>query len=96
MPIGLAGDHVVTALLYLRDPDGNGVELYVDTSDVRTKRHWTPLSSSRGVDPCRSDQRNRAGVAAGPGGVLSGGENWTEIGANLALLQMSRKNIPAC
>jgi catechol 2,3-dioxygenase len=27
-------DHVVSQSLYLRDPDGNGVELYVDTSDV--------------------------------------------------------------
>ena len=27
-------DHEVTASLYLEDPDGNGVELYVDTSDV--------------------------------------------------------------
>lgn len=27
-------DHTVTDSLYLRDPDGNGVELYVDVSDV--------------------------------------------------------------
>jgi len=27
-------DHNVSNSLYLRDPDGNGVELYVDTSDV--------------------------------------------------------------
>ena len=27
-------DHNVTCSLYLRDPDGNGLELYVDTSDV--------------------------------------------------------------
>ncbi len=27
-------DHVVTKSLYLTDPDGNGLELYVDTSDV--------------------------------------------------------------
>ena len=27
-------DHTVSQALYLRDPDGNGVELYVDTSDV--------------------------------------------------------------
>ena len=26
-------DHTVSASLYLTDPDGNGVELYVDTSD---------------------------------------------------------------
>jgi len=27
-------DHTVSQSLYLRDPDGNGVELYVDGSDV--------------------------------------------------------------
>ncbi len=27
-------DHGVTASLYLSDPDGNGIEVYVDTSDV--------------------------------------------------------------
>lgn len=27
-------DHEVTQSLYFEDPDGNGVELYVDTSDV--------------------------------------------------------------
>jgi catechol 2,3-dioxygenase len=27
-------DHEVTKSLYLQDPDGNGVELYVDSSDV--------------------------------------------------------------
>ncbi len=27
-------DHNVTESLYLRDPDGNGIELYVDTSDA--------------------------------------------------------------
>lgn len=27
-------DHVVSQAIYIRDPDGNGVELYVDGSDV--------------------------------------------------------------
>lgn len=27
-------DHEVTQSLYFRDPDGNGIEVYVDTSDV--------------------------------------------------------------
>ncbi|MBV9994115.1 MAG: VOC family protein [Caulobacteraceae bacterium] len=30
-------DHEVTKSLYLEDPDGNGVELYVDVSDVWRK-----------------------------------------------------------
>lgn len=29
-----AADHEVTKSLYLSDPDGNGVELYVDVSDI--------------------------------------------------------------
>ncbi|OAI44083.1 hypothetical protein AYO38_02320 [bacterium SCGC AG-212-C10] len=31
-------DHVVSQSLYLRDPDGNGIELYVDGSDVWKER----------------------------------------------------------
>jgi catechol 2,3-dioxygenase len=27
-------DHTVSESIYLNDPDGNGIELYVDTSDV--------------------------------------------------------------
>jgi catechol 2,3-dioxygenase len=27
-------DHTVTRSIYVRDPDGNGIELYVDASDV--------------------------------------------------------------
>src|SRR5579862_2151795 len=32
--VSYTADHTVTLSLYLRDPDGNGIELYVDTSDV--------------------------------------------------------------
>ena len=31
-------DHEVTKSLYLRDPDGNGIELYIDASDVWRKQ----------------------------------------------------------
>ncbi len=34
VPIDRLADHNVSASIYLRDPDGNGLELYVDTSDV--------------------------------------------------------------
>ena len=34
VPIELIADHTVSQSIYVRDPDGNGVELYVDTSDV--------------------------------------------------------------
>jgi len=38
--ISYSADHTVTLSLYLRDPDGNGIELYVDTSDVwKTNPH---------------------------------------------------------
>ena len=34
VPIELVADHTVSQSIYVRDPDGNGVELYVDTSDI--------------------------------------------------------------
>jgi catechol 2,3-dioxygenase len=34
VPIDMVADHTVSQSVYVRDPDGNGVELYVDTSDV--------------------------------------------------------------
>jgi catechol 2,3-dioxygenase len=34
VPIDAMVDHSVTDSLYFRDPDGNGLELYVDTSDA--------------------------------------------------------------
>jgi catechol 2,3-dioxygenase len=34
IPVDLVADHIVSQSVYVRDPDGNGVELYVDTSDV--------------------------------------------------------------
>lgn len=34
MKIGLVADHNVSQSIYVSDPDGNQVELYVDGSDV--------------------------------------------------------------
>jgi catechol 2,3-dioxygenase len=34
VPIEMVADHTVTQSVYVRDPDGNGVELYADASDV--------------------------------------------------------------
>jgi len=34
VPIDAIEDHAVAQSIYLRDPDGNAVEVYVDTSDV--------------------------------------------------------------
>jgi catechol 2,3-dioxygenase len=44
IPLDGASDHGVSEALYLRDPDGNGVELYWD----RPKEVW-PRSSDGGV-----------------------------------------------
>ncbi len=38
IPIGGMSDHTVSQSLYLQDPDGNEVELYVDNPDVDWKR----------------------------------------------------------
>jgi len=40
-----ASDHGVSEALYLRDPDGNGVELYWD----RPREEWPPPESGDGV-----------------------------------------------
>ena|SRR5579871_3635758 len=34
VPIEAVSDHTVSHSIYVRDPDGNGVELYVDASDI--------------------------------------------------------------
>jgi catechol 2,3-dioxygenase len=34
VPIEMIADHTVTQSIYCRDPDGNGIELYIDCSDV--------------------------------------------------------------
>lgn len=33
-------DHGISKALYVEDPDGNGVELYVDTREQRDLEHW--------------------------------------------------------
>ena len=45
IPIAGATDHGVSEAVYLRDPDGNGVELYRD----RPKEEWPRPSSGDGV-----------------------------------------------
>ena len=41
-PLDGMSDHLVSQSLYLRDPDGNEVELFVDDPDIdwRTDRRW--------------------------------------------------------
>ena len=45
IPLTGATDHGVSEALYLRDPDDNGVELYVD----RPKEEWPRASDGEGV-----------------------------------------------
>lgn len=46
IPLSGASDHGVSEALYLSDPDGNGVELYVD----RPEEEWPrPADGNRGV-----------------------------------------------
>ncbi|MEP6976687.1 MAG: VOC family protein [Thermoleophilia bacterium] len=45
IPLEGATDHGVSEALYLRDPDDNGVELYVD----RPKEDWPSASEGEGV-----------------------------------------------
>lgn len=45
IPLDGAADHGVSEALYLRDPDGNGVELYWD----RPKEQW-PRTKDGGID----------------------------------------------
>ena len=39
VPISGMSDHTVTQSLYLHDPDGNEIELYVDAPDIDWKRN---------------------------------------------------------
>ncbi len=39
LPLDGAADHAVSEAVYLRDPDGNGIELYVD----RSREEWPVL-----------------------------------------------------
>jgi catechol 2,3-dioxygenase len=51
-PIGSAADHGATVSVYLRDPDGNGIELYCD----RPRSEWfdpqsRPVLKADAFDP---------------------------------------------
>jgi len=42
-------DHGISKALYFSDPDGNGLELYVDTRDERDESEWS--GQNRRFDP---------------------------------------------
>jgi catechol 2,3-dioxygenase len=51
VPLDGASDHGVSAALYLRDPDGNGVELYVDRpAEQWPRRNGTLAMVTRPLD----------------------------------------------
>lgn len=37
-------DHGISKALYLEDPDGNGVELYLDTREANDRRTWNGVN----------------------------------------------------
>jgi len=45
IPVGGAADHGVSEAIYLRDPDGNGIELYRD----RPREEWPRADDGEGV-----------------------------------------------
>lgn len=65
IPLDGASDHGVSEAIYLRDPDGNGVELYRD----RPEREWPRDAQGMLAMETRSlDVRALFGAAAGSGG----------------------------
>lgn len=44
------GDHGVTHSIYIRDPDGNELELYADVSDVWKQNPQAVMQPTRGLD----------------------------------------------
>lgn len=68
LPIQGAADHKVSEAIYLQDPDGNGIEIYADTSDER----WRDASGAidMGTDPF--DYSGVYYAADGPAGIPQG------------------------
>jgi catechol 2,3-dioxygenase len=50
-------DHVISKALYFDDPDGNGVEVYLDTRETNDEYEWRGLN--RQFDPEELSTQNR-------------------------------------
>ena len=61
-PIDGAEDHGATVSVYLRDPDGNGIELYYD----RPRKDWF---DERGLPVLKAEPFDARDLAARPGGA---------------------------
>lgn len=61
-----AADHLVSEAVYLDDPEGNGIEIYVDRPDDA----W--IWASNGTVVMRNDRLDRAGIVAAATGPWDG------------------------
>lgn len=57
-----ASDHLVSEALYLRDPEGNGIEIYAD----RPRDQWTRRGDEIVMDTIRLDLNDLASAARAP------------------------------
>lgn len=75
-PIQGAADHLVSEAIYMADPDGNGLELYVD----RTRAEWPRQGEQivMATDPL--DLRGLLAVSDSDGGPTDGIHPLTDIG----------------
>ncbi len=68
MPIVGASDHTVTHSLYILDPDGNEIELYIDVAGVDWKAD--PELVMAPIRPLASDRRSPLTAATGRSGPV--------------------------
>ncbi|MBX6378576.1 MAG: glyoxalase, partial [Clostridia bacterium] len=66
-PLEGGADHLVSEAVYLRDPEGNGLELYVDRP--RETWTWDGRSVRMGTEPLDWRSLLAEGRAAGPAGL---------------------------
>ena len=62
-----AADHLVSEAVYLRDPEGNGIEVYADRPAADWVWHETPEGRRIGMANARLDMAGLLAAAAAPG-----------------------------
>ncbi|HXF81504.1 MAG TPA: VOC family protein [bacterium] len=72
-PLEGASDHAVSEALYLRDPEGNGIEIYADRPPAQWPRRGTELAMT-------TTALDLQGLLAEAGGAWSGLPDGTRIG----------------
>ena len=73
LPLQGASDHKVSEAIYLADPEGNGIEVYVD----RPRAQWTARD---GAIQMTTDPLDLADLAAGANGPWTGAPDGTVVG----------------